>query len=362
MRFVRLLLLAATGWLSGCATLGYYAQAIGGQLDILGRSQPIREILAGPAAADPEHGIAVSPATRARLATVLRVRAFAVEALGLPDNDSYRRYAELDRSAVAWNVIATPEFSLVPDTWCYPIAGCVPYRGYFAQENAQRLAGQLKRDGRDVRIAAVAGYSTLGWFADPLLSTQLARDDTGLAGLIFHELAHQVLYLPGDAAFNESFATAVEIEGLRRWLGANGNSAEFERWQAERGRQAEFVQLILDCRRRLEELYASSRSAADMRAEKVKVFAELRAAYMERRRHWGEDGGYDRWFAQDLNNAHLASVELYHQYVPAFQALLAQNHNDWRGFYRVARALSRLPAAERTSRLAALAGANLGSR
>lgn len=360
MRFVRLLLLAAAGWLSGCATLGYYAQAVGGQLDILGRSQPIQEILEG--SADAGHATPLSPATRARLAMVLRVRTFAVEALGLPDNDSYRRYAELERSAVAWNVIATPEFSLTPDTWCYPIAGCVPYRGYFAQKNAERLAGELKRDGLDVRIAAVAGYSTLGWFADPLLSTQLARDDTGLAGLIFHELAHQVLYLPGDAVFNESFATAVEIEGLRRWLGANGNSAEFERWRAERERQAEFVQLILDCRRRLEKLYAASRSVTDMRQEKARVFAELRAAYAERRRRWGEDAGYDRWFAQNLNNAHLASVELYHQHVPAFQALLAQHHNDWRAFYRAARALSRLPAAERESRLAGLAAASIGSR
>jgi predicted aminopeptidase len=358
MRFLRLTLLSlAAPALSACATVAYYAQAAGGQLEILARARPIAELLDDAPATDVPGALAappVAPQLKARLATVLRVRAFATQELHLPDNGSYTEYADLERAQVAWNVVATPEFSLKPKEWCFPVAGCVPYRGYFARERAARLAEELHAEQLDVRIQPVAAYSTLGWFRDPVLNTQLRRSDAEIAGVIFHELAHQRLYLAGDAAFNESFATAVELEGLRRWLEASGERTAFDARLTERTRQAQFVALVMEHRARLAALYATTLGAAEMRAAKQKTFEELRAAYADLRARWGGYDGYDAWFAQDLNNAHLAGIGLYHQHLPAFQALLAQVHGDLPAFYRAARALSRLPEGERAARLAAL--------
>lgn len=339
--------------MSGCSALGYYGQAIGGQLDILARTRPISELLDDIPAADGET-LHLEPATKARLATSLQVRDFATQALALPNNNSYRVYAHLDRSQVAWNVVATPEFSLKPKTWCFPVAGCVPYRGYFSESNAQDFAAQLKHDGLDVRIAGVAAYSTLGWFTDPVFSTLMRRSEADLAGLIFHELAHQRLYLAGDAAFNESFASVVEAEGVRRWLQQRGDLRALEIWERDQSRQREFVELLHKYRTRLETLYASVLPEMAMREAKARTFDALRAEYAELRNRWGGYAGYDAWFAQDLNNAHLAAVGLYHRHVPAFQLLLERAAGDMKAFYRSARALRRLPEAERNDRLAEL--------
>jgi predicted aminopeptidase len=388
MRFLRIfLLLVVTVFAGGCASLGYYSQAVVGQLDILARTHPIAELLDDtPVAGTETHGVAppLAPAVKTRLATVLRVRDFATQALGLPDNGSYRVYADIDRTQVAWNVLATPEFSLTPKEWCFPVAGCVPYRGYFSRKRAQQFAEALKQERLDVRVAGVAAYSTLGWFSDPVFSTQLRRSDADIAALIFHELAHQKLYLRGDAAFNESFATAVEIEGMRRWLVQDNGTATLDNYLHDRTRQAEFVELVLKFRARLELLYASSlqdgakdgvgtapgteeidrigntqsrprREPAveeSMRVAKARVFEALRAEYVLLRKQWGGYDGYDTWFTQGINNAHMASVDLYHQHVPAFQRLLASVHGDLPAFYRLARVLSRLPKAERAARLA----------
>jgi predicted aminopeptidase len=228
MRFLRILLLLAATMLTGsCTGLGYYSQAVFGQLDILTRTRAIADLLDDTPADDMGEytaGPSLTPAVKARLAAVLQVRDFATQALALPDNGSYRVYAKLDRSQAAWNVVATPEFSLTPIEWCFPVAGCVPYRGYFSRASALRFAEALQQDRLDVRVAGVAAYSTLGWFRDPVFSTQLRGSDTDIAALTFHELAHQQLYLRGDAAFNESFATAVEIEGMRRWRAATRRS------------------------------------------------------------------------------------------------------------------------------------------
>jgi predicted aminopeptidase len=340
---------------TGCANLSYYGQAVGGQLDILARTRPITELLDDTPAASMDTNVVahpVSPAVKARLTTVLQIRDFATNVLKLPDNGSYRVYADLDRTQLAWNVVATPEFSLTPKEWCFLIAGCVPYRGYFSRTNAEQFAETLKQERLDVRVAGVAAYSTLGWFRDPLFSTQLRRSDTDIAALIFHELAHQQLYLSGDAAFNESFATTVEIEGMRRWLAPTNDPATTDHYQRDMMRHAEFVALLMKFRTRLEALYASSLSEEQMRAAKVHDFAALRAEFANLRQQWGGYDGYDTWFAQDLNNAHLASIGLYNQYVPAFQQLLANTHGDLPAFYRQARALSRLPTAERSARLA----------
>ena len=354
MRLLRILiLLTATLLASGCATLGYYTQAIGGQLDILARTRPIVELLDDVPGADGE-SVRLEPAVKTRLALILQVRDFATQALALPDNNSYRVYAHLDRSQVAWNVVATAEFSLTPKKWCFPIAGCVPYRGYFSERNARRFAKTLQRDGFDVRMAGVAAYSTLGWFTDPMFSTLLRRSDVDIAALIFHELAHQRLYRAGDTAFNESFATVVEGEGLRRWLLHRKDISALEAWERDRDRQNGFVELLHKHRTQLETLYASALPEAPMREAKVRGFDTLRAEYAELQQRWGGYSGYDAWFAQDLNNAHLAAVGLYHQHVPAFHALLAQSNGNMSDFYRRARVLSRLPEAERAARLAEL--------
>ena len=357
MRFARtFLLLAAATLAGGCTTLGYYAQAVSGQLDILARTHPIAELLDDTPADAEFPGVApvLAPDVKTRLATILRVRDFATHALGLPDNNSFRVYAEIDRSQVAWNVVATPEFSFTPKLWCFPVAGCVPYRGYFSHESAQQFAATLKQDRLDVRVAGVPAYSTLGWFADPVFSSQLRRSDTDIAALIFHELAHQEVYQRGDAAFNESFATVVEIEGLRRWLAQSNDAATLANHQRDKTRRAQFVELLLKYRARLETLYAMPLQEEPMRAAKASEFEALRAEYAVLRQQWGGHDGYDAWFAQDLNNAHLASVGLYHQYVPAFQKMLADVQGDLPAFYRLARALSKLPAAERAARFAEL--------
>jgi predicted aminopeptidase len=355
MRLARtFLLLIAVTFAGGCTALGYYAQAVGGQLDILARTRPIAELLDDtPVDAEfPGAAPALAPQVKTRLATILRVRDFATHALALPDNNSFRVYAQIDRTQVAWNVVATSEFSLTPKLWCFPVAGCVPYRGYFSHESAQQFATTLKQDRQDVRVAGVAAYSTLGWFADPVFSNQLRRDDADIAALIFHELAHQELYRRGDAAFNESFATTVEIEGLRRWLAQNNDAATLDNARRHKARHALFVELLLKYRARLETLYAMPLQEEPMRAAKAREFEALRAEYAVLRQQWGGHDSYDTWFAQDLNNAHLASVGIYHQYVPAFQKMLAEVHGDLPAFYRLARALSKLSAAERAARFA----------
>jgi len=357
----RILLFLFAFPLSGCTAIGYYTHVIGGQLDILGRANSIAELLAR---APDTNGLQrnFTPEVRGRLETVLRIRTFASAELALPDNGSYRDYVELDREAVAWNVIAAPEFSMKLERWCYPIAGCVSYRGFFAHQRAQAFADTLRRNGMDVRIARVSAYSTLGWFRDPVLSTQLKQNEADLAALLFHELAHQQLYVPDDTAFNESFATVVAQQGLRRWLAREGRAGAYEAWLAEYTQHAQFVGLLREYRLRLEQLYASGMPPDVLRREKAAVFTDLHRAYQERRRQWHDRQRYDSWFSQNLNNAHLAGVDLYHRYVPAFETLFHDAGSDFTMFYRSARAIGHLPAGERRARLAQLAGRAAAAR
>lgn len=342
-RIARLLTALALGLsTAGCASPAYYLQAFSGQMDILAKRRPVNEVLNDPTTA---------PQTRQQLGAVLRLREFASRELGLPDNESYRRYADLDRPYAVWNVFAAPELSLKPIEWCFPFAGCVSYRGYFAQADAEAFAAGLHAQGNDVYVGGAIAYSTLGWFDDPVLNTMLRRPEPELAGLIFHELAHQRLYLKGDTAFNESFAVTVELEGVRRWYERHDAPQVYADYLERKKRRDEFTALVLKYRARIEAVYAAPRPDDEKRALKRETFAELRREHTALKARWGGYDGYDGWFDAGLNNARIAAVGVYHQYVAAFQALLAKHRGDLAAFYREAQELARLPPDERATML-----------
>ncbi len=335
-RFFALFLLLAV--LAGCANPLYYAQAISGQLEILAKRRPVEEVLADPA---------TPPETRRQLGLVQRLREFASRELLLPDNRSYRSYADLDRPFAVWNVFAAPELSLEPKKSCFIVAGCVPYRGYFARDKAEQFAASLKQKGYDVYVGGVPAYSTLGWFNDPLLNTFIQRSEADLAGLLFHELAHQKLYVSGDSAFNESFATVIELEGVKRWFEHQGTTQQTQAYQQKIKRREEFTALVLKHRTRLKEIYASDLSDAEKRMAKARVFEKLRNDYAMLKTKWNGYAVFNNWFAQDLNNAHLIAIGLYTQYVAAFQKLLAQQGGDLTAFYHSVKKIANLPKDER---------------
>lgn len=337
-----MLLLVLCCFVSGCGSLRYYAQAVSGHMDLMSERVPIVELLSDPA---------TPGELKDRLRTVLAARAYAVGELGLPDNGSYTAYVDINRPAVVWNVFATPEFSLEPEEWCFPVAGCVVYRGYFSQDAARAYASELAGEGRDVFVGAAAAYSTLGRFEDPVLSTMLVWDDARLAGILFHELAHQLLYVRDDSAFNEAFATAVEEAGVRRWLGAQGRDDALAVWLEERERMRAFELLLERTRERLQRIYEAPLDEADMRARKAEAFDQLRREYVALKESWGGWNGYDGWFLMPVNNARLVLSATYRELVPAFSALLRESDGDLRAFYGEARALADLPQAERVSRM-----------
>lgn len=327
---------------SGCAQLGYYAQAMQGQMSVMSSARPIDHWLSDPAVGDD---------LKARLQLAREIRRFAASELGLPDNGSYKSYADLKRPYVMWNVVATPELSLTPQPWCFPVAGCVDYRGYYSREAAEAFAATLRRQGLDARVSGVPAYSTLGWFNDPVLSTFIDYPEAELARLVFHELAHQVAYAPGDSRFNESFATAVEEFGVARWLEVRGSDEARASYAAWQQRRADFLQLLQVHRQQLEATYASSASDADKRRRKAEIFASLKYQYAQlKQERWGGYAGYDRWFGEDLSNAHFALMSTYHDWVPAFRGLLAE-HPALPAFYREVKRLAKLSAGLRTEHL-----------
>lgn len=306
----------------GCAMLSisgcYYMQAARGQLDVMSKREPIDKLIEAP---DTPEELA------ARLRLVSEARQFAIDELLLPDNDSYRSYADLGRDYVVWNVFAAPEFSLDPKTWCFPIAGCVAYRGYFSEDAARRKADQLAEDGLDVAVGGVPAYSTLGRFDDPVLNTMMHWEDADLVATIFHELAHQVLYVKNDSAFNESFATTVEEIGIERWLTSRDQGGDFNDYNERRERREKTMDAIAAARSDLEKLYASSMAAHEMRRAKETRLAQLAnelPAELE----------------IDLNNARLASMSLYQSRVPEFRALYEKCKRELRCFYDQAELLS----------------------
>ena len=338
--FRRLVPLLAVFLLNGCSTVGYYGQLAEGQWQLLRARQPVDKVIADPAS---------SPRLRARLEHAEAARVFASEQLKLPDNRSYRLYADLQRPYVVWNVFATPELSLQPVTHCFPIAGCVAYRGYYRQGAARGEAALMRQQGLDVYVSGVEAYSTLGWFDDPILSSMVAWGDERLATLIFHELAHQRFYVQDDTEFNESFATFVEQEGTRQWRAARGLTAIGEDQSQQRD---QFTRLVLASRERLQAIYAGPLDDAHKRAAKQAEFERLRSEYKQvRDSQWNGDKRYDAWIYAPLSNAKLLPFGLYDQWVPAFAAVFREVGGDWARFYERVEQLGRLPAVERKAEL-----------
>tara|TARA_R110002073_G_scaffold183964_1_gene342248 strand:+ start:1617 stop:2705 length:1089 start_codon:yes stop_codon:yes gene_type:complete len=331
-------------WLGGCANLSYYAQAVDGHMDILRRTQPISSVIADP---NTDQNL------KRILARVVILREFASRELKLPDNQSYTSYADLKRSYAVWNVFASPELSIELKKSCFVKAGCVSYRGFFSQAEAERYAEELKKEGYDVYVGGIRAYSTLGWFNDPVLNTFIGYSEIELARLIFHELAHQVVYVPGDSVFNESFATAVEQEGIGRWFQRSGSVSEQTVFNAKQEMESIFTELVLNHRERLQELFISDISDTEKRTAKVRIFDNLREEFSQLKAVRSEFSRYDRWFKKPLNNARLATISIYTQLLPAFQALIAQQNGDIDQFFEVVKKIGALPQDERNSLLQA---------
>lgn len=304
----------------------------------MSKRRPIARVIADPS---------TPPKVRSQLEAVAQIREFATRQLGLPDNGSYRSYADVGRRYVVWNVVAAPEFSVDPKEWCYPIVGCVAYRGYFVEHRARRFADGLRRRGLDVAVDGVAAYSTLGHFDDPILNTMLGWSDVELASIVFHELTHQMIYVPNDADFNEALATMVEEEGVRRWLQSQGRDRDLERYRTYQERFAKVLALLTRTREELRALYASGIDRVAMRRRKEALYAALDVSYRGLEREWGGHAPFDAWFEGQLNNANLASIATYYDCVPGFRRELEAAGGDLGAFYARVRQLAKIDQRQR---------------
>ena len=348
--------------LSGCETVNFYRQAIKGQYQLIAGQQPIDKLAANSN---------TEPRLRQQLQLVQDLRAFADKDLKLPVDNHYRKYVDVHRPYVVWNVEAAAEFSMEPKSWWYPLVGRLEYRGYFSERAAQHYGETLHKKGCDVYIGGASAYSTLGWFKDPVLNTFIFDPEPDLAETIFHELGHQRVFARGDTDFNEAFATTVGQEGARRWLRAKGDTNAFENYEAELMRNNDFVRLVMDARQELETLYGDERTEAgkikasknpreippdQLRERKKVVFEKLRNSYAQVKAEWGGNGEYDHFFSRQLNNAQLNSVAAYYDLVPGFVQLLKLNGDDLEKFYAAAENLSKKPKKERQQRLRTIGG------
>lgn len=355
-----LLLFVAFTW-AGCENLRYYKQAINGQYQIIASKRPIPKVLA-----DKE----IPADVKEKLRFVQEVRKYAGNELKLPAKGQYEQYADVHRRFVVWNVYAADEFSLDPKAWVFPIVGKATYRGYFSEKEARKYAGKLKKKGLDVHVGGIEAYSTVGWFRDPVLNTFINNSEVDLAETLFHELAHQTAFAKGDTDFNEAFATAVAEEALRRWMLSNTNGASYAEYLASLHRQDQFLQLVANTRRQLEQLYANTGSTntqlaslapihplgiADKRLRKEQIIATMRQEYQNLKASWNDHGEYDNWFAKPINNAKLNTVATYYELVPAFNRLLELNKGDLSAFYYEVRKIAKLNKNERHAVLKKLA-------
>jgi predicted aminopeptidase len=328
--------------LSGCQTVSYYKQAIRGQYQIFANRERIEKLIADTN---------TPPRLRDKFQLVIDLRRFADAELSLPVNGHYNRYVDLKRRFVVWNVHGADEFSLEPKTWWYPVVGRLKYRGFFSEKQARAYAKKLEDDGLDIYVSGVEAYSTLGWFKDPLLNTFIHHDEVVLSEILFHELAHQRVFVSGDTDFNEAFATAVAEAGVRRWF--HGKPEKLEQFRVHEKREADFVRIVLATRDQLKGVYARSNdSPAALRHDKLLAIEELRQEYARlKQEEWNGYAGYDGWFKRPVNNAQLNTIATYHRFVPSFRALLRKNAGDLPKFYKQVAALGKLPKKERHRRL-----------
>lgn len=310
---------------SACSSFGYYMDLMSGHSELLEQQKPVAEILA-----DKE----TKPKLRKLLETSQNIRDFASKSLHLPENDSYRLYADLKRRYAIWNVVAAKEFSVNAKKWCFLFVGCLSYRGYFSKQDAVEYANELKQEGYDVYVAGAKAYSTLGWFDDPLLNTMMYKSEALRAGIIFHELSHQVVYIDNDSAFNEAFATTVEQEGIRRWMGKQGKEKEYQTYLLNKKRESAFNHLLQTTREELKLLYKSKEIDLEKRKSKKHIFAVMQKKYHQLKELWGGYDGYDLWMSQEINNAHLLLIATYHDLVPIFQTMLIKENNNLKEFYK----------------------------
>jgi predicted aminopeptidase len=337
-------LVAITVAFCGCQSVSFYKQAIGGELHILTHQKPIKELLASTNTSD---------GLKHKLDVVLQARQFAETNLHLATDKQYLKYVDLHREFAVWNVNAAPPLTLEPKRWWYPFVGKASYRGYFNRDAAKKYGAELKKKGYDVYISSVETYSTLGWFHDPVLNTFITEPDADLVEILFHELAHQRVFIPGDTDFNEAFATAVGEEGVRRWL--ERDPAAYAKYQRDREQEAVFVDLILECRDKLEAMYDDPRLTDAVKLQRKKeIIDEMRAKHDKvKNEKWGGHSRYQHWFSSEINNAKLNTVAAYYTLVPAFRALLKANDGDMEKFYRAVEQLGKMPKQKRHEALEA---------
>lgn len=337
--------------MTGCSSVKFYTQVIGGQMDILRKARPVAQVM---------HDAKVGEEVKRKLQLVAEVRRFAKERLGLPTERLYERYADLGRRHVSWVLYAAPEFSVEGKTWCYPIVGRLAYRGFFSEKTAKVEGARLKSQGLDVFVGGVDAYSTLGWFRDPVLNTFLHSTDTALAELLFHELAHVKVFVGGDTDFNEAFATAVAEAGVRIWLESKGDSRRLAQYEEALAKDRAIIRLLLRTREKLDRLYKSrTRSSEVLRREKSAIFDEMRQKHARIRRRWRSDSHYDRNFEKPWNNARLNTVTTYYDLVPDFERLFRSHGGDFKSFYA---AVGKMRALGQEGRRRALGGENLRIR
>ena len=338
LKFIFLICTAIT--LSACSSFGYYMDLMEGHSELMEQRKPIKELLS-------------QNDTKSELRNLLvksqKMRDFATKRLHLPDNNSYRMYADLKRNYVVWNVVAAKEFSVKARKWCFLFVGCLSYRGYFSKKDATLYANELKKKGYDVYVAGAKAYSTLGWFDDPLLNTMMYKSEAYRAGIIFHELAHQVVYIDDDSAFNEAFATTVEEEGIRRWLDKDGNVEKYKNYLLNKERENQLNQLLRTTREKLDYLYKSDVGSEKKRAAKKEIFSQMQNEYQQLKKSWKGYNAYDGWMNQNLNNAHLLLIATYNDLVPTFKAMLQNEKNDLKHFYRAVEKLAKLDKEKRAA-------------
>ena len=319
--------------LPACSNLSYYIDAANGHHDLMDKAQSIDEILQQ---AD------LDKKFQQQLINFQQARDFASQQLHLPDNNSYRSFSDLDRDYVVWNVVATKEFSIEPKEWCFPFVGCLSYRGYFEKHKVDAYAQQLKQQGLDVYVAGISAYSTLGWFDDPVVSSMLYDNEARRVGIIFHELAHQLMYRKNSTTFNESFAMSVEEEGIRRWFEYHDKQVLLNQYKEDKAKSRQFHDMLLQTKNRLNLLYAQNLTDAEKRQKKQQHLKSIKNNYIKLRQQWNGYSGYDEWMAQDINNAHFVLVQTYYDLVPMFRAILRQQSNDLDAFYHEVRKISEL--------------------